>query len=434
MPAVIGLLRALSRQESDRAPCRGVGACRGKDVSGCRPDRSGGDVGQPDERIIAYRSDAFQSDVSGALNGPLIVLLEQDRADEANDCILVWEDADDIGASLDLAIEALERVGGMQLGAVLAWEAHVGKNVRLGLVHHGGELWNLWPQLIGDAPPLGASLPGVFLGEGGGDEGRDDTAAASAGVCQDVAHEVDAAALPGRGEDLGHRRLDALMTIGDDQLDAAQATAGELAQEAGPEGLGLGVTDIEAQNLAPAIAIDADRHDHGDWHDATFLANLHVGGVDPKIGPVALDRSVEEGFDPLVDLLAEPADLALGDAAHAQRFDQLVDRADRDALHVGFLDHRCQRLLGHPPGLQEAREVAALAQPWDAQLDRAGSRLPVAITIAIALHQPARALLATRRASQRRPPAPSTVRRQSQSCRAKDQRRRSSPPARAGSS
>src|SRR5262249_60366737 len=91
--------------------------------------------------IIADGSDAFQSDVSGALNGPLIVLLEQDRADEANDCILVGEDADDIGAPLDLAIEALERVGGMQLGAVLAWEAHVGKDVRLGLVHHGGELW-----------------------------------------------------------------------------------------------------------------------------------------------------------------------------------------------------------------------------------------------------------------------------------------------------
>jgi hypothetical protein len=95
---------------------------------------------------------------------------------------------------------------------------------------------------------------------------------ASAGGGQDVAHEVEAAALPRRGEDLGHRCLDALMPIGDDQLDAAQAAAGELAQEAGPEGLGLGGTDIETHNLAPAIGIDADRHDHGDRQDAIFLA------------------------------------------------------------------------------------------------------------------------------------------------------------------
>ena len=78
----------------------------------------------------------------------------------------------------------------------------------------------------------------------------------------------------------------------------------------------------------------------------------------------------------LVDLLAQPADLALGDAAHAHRLDQIVDRAGRDALDVGLLDHRGQRLLGHAPRLQEAGEVAALAQLGDAQLDRPGARLP----------------------------------------------------------
>ena len=38
---------------------------------------------------------------------------------------------------------------------------------------------------------------GVVLGEGGGDEGGDDAPAALAGMRQHVAHEVDAAALPG---------------------------------------------------------------------------------------------------------------------------------------------------------------------------------------------------------------------------------------------
>src|SRR5579883_3260918 len=127
---------------------------------------------------------------------------------------------------------------------------------------------------------------------------------------QGVAHEVDAAALPGGSEDPGDGRLDALMSVGDDQLHAAQAPPGELTQEGRPEGLGLGWADIHAKNLTPAIAIGADRDDHGDRDDAAVLPDLHIGGVDPQIWPIALDRPVEEGLHPLVDLLAQSADLA----------------------------------------------------------------------------------------------------------------------------
>ena len=81
-----------------------------------------------------------------------------------------------------------------------------------------------------------------------------------------------------------------------DQLDAAQAAAGQLAQELGPEGLGLGGADVHAQHFAPAVAVDADGDDDGDRDDAAVLADLHIGGVDPEIGPVALDRPVEEGL------------------------------------------------------------------------------------------------------------------------------------------
>jgi hypothetical protein len=59
--------------------------------------------------------------------------------------------------------------------------------------------------------------------------------------------------------------------------------------------------------------------------DPAVLSDLHVGGVDPQIGPVALDRSVEEGFHPLVDVLAQPRDLTFGDAAHAHGLDEIVD-------------------------------------------------------------------------------------------------------------
>jgi hypothetical protein len=80
------------------------------DDAGPGPDRSDGHGGQPDNGIIAYGRDAFQRDVTGALNGPFAVLLEQDGADEAGDSVLVGEDAYDLSAALDLAIEPLALV------------------------------------------------------------------------------------------------------------------------------------------------------------------------------------------------------------------------------------------------------------------------------------------------------------------------------------
>ena len=40
-----------------------------------------------------------------------VVLFEQDRADQADDCLVVGEDTDDLGAALDLAVDPFDRVG-----------------------------------------------------------------------------------------------------------------------------------------------------------------------------------------------------------------------------------------------------------------------------------------------------------------------------------
>src|SRR5882672_4434153 len=53
----------------------------------------------------------------------------------------------------------------------------------------------------------------------------------------------------------------------------------------------------QAQHLAPAVAIDADRDDHRDRDDTTVAARLHIGRVQPDIGPFALEGPVEEGRD-----------------------------------------------------------------------------------------------------------------------------------------
>ena len=125
-----------------------------------------------------------------------------------------------------------------------------------------------------DAAPLRFGGLGIVLGEGGGDEGRDDAPSASSGMSERVAHEVHAAPLPSRAEHLRDRRLDALMSVGDDELHAPEAAPGELPQERDPEGLGFGGTDVHAENLAPAVTVDADRDDHRDRDDAAILAHL----------------------------------------------------------------------------------------------------------------------------------------------------------------
>jgi hypothetical protein len=146
-----------------------------------------------------------------------VVLFEQDSADQADDGVVVWEDADDLGAALDFAIDALDRVGRVQLDAMLPGESHVGQHVGLGLVHDGGELGHLGADLVGDGAPLAAGSLGSLLREGSGDEGAGDPPPALAGMGQDIAHEVHAAALPGGAQHLGDGGLDALMGVRDHQ-------------------------------------------------------------------------------------------------------------------------------------------------------------------------------------------------------------------------
>ena len=72
-----------------------------------------------------------------------------------------------------------------------------------------------------------------------------------------VAHEVNAAALPGRAKDLGDGRFQALVRIGYDELHPFQAALFEAAQKAEPERGGFRRADSQAENLPPPVGIDA---------------------------------------------------------------------------------------------------------------------------------------------------------------------------------
>lgn len=109
---------------ADRVPLRGV-AGGGRPRSSARAGQAAGNRRKADGWMIAQWRDDFQRHVAGALDGPLVVLLEQDRTNEADGGIFVWEDASDLGPALDFAVETLDRIGRVQLGPMLWRERHV---------------------------------------------------------------------------------------------------------------------------------------------------------------------------------------------------------------------------------------------------------------------------------------------------------------------
>ncbi len=103
---------------------------------------------------------------------------------------------------------------------------------------------------------------------------------------------------------------------------------------------------------------------------------LVVGCIKPEVvGPSPLERPGKKGVQPLVDLTAEPTDLALQIAASAHCFHQVVHGARRDAVDVGFLDHRHERLLRCRARFREAGKVASLPQLRDLLCDLSAREL-----------------------------------------------------------
>ncbi len=74
------------------------------------------------------------------------------------------------------------------------------------------------------------------------------------------------------------------MGVGDDQLHALQAARDERTHELAPERLGLGLADVDAEDLAPARLVHAvGDHDRLADH-AAAVADLLDVGVDPGRG------------------------------------------------------------------------------------------------------------------------------------------------------
>src|SRR3954451_24325955 len=122
---------------------------------------------------------------------------------------------------------------------------------------------------------------------------------------------MNSAALPGRAQDLGDSRLETFVGVGDDQLHALETAPNQTAQELDPEGGGFRLTQTKPKDLAAAALVDPGGDYGRDRQDAAILADLDVSRIEPEVGPLAVQRPLEEGQHAGVDVLAQRRDLRL---------------------------------------------------------------------------------------------------------------------------
>lgn len=283
---------------------------------------------------------------------------------------LVGEDADGLCPPPDLALEPIDWMGGAQRRPVPRREAPLGEEVWLGLVLQAGGLWQLRPDLPAKRPPAAwrrRSVQRRLRRRRRGPAGR----SCGQGRARRAGRGRGSVARWRSGFSRG--RPSGPMGIQEGELPATWSPAGRACAGIGSPRVLPRRGRCPCRGLAAAVAVGTAGDDRGDRDDPPVLAHRQAGRVDPRIGPVALDRPSEEGGDTLVDLLAQPGTPGSSRSRSC--------RAPlRDHPRSGSMRRRCRAFLedcrrGLPPAAP-APESLGRGSPCPAS-ERRGSLMPV---------------------------------------------------------
>ena len=176
----------------------------------------------------------------------------------------------------------------------------------LGLVHQPAEFLEPGPQLIGDVPPDLARGLAIGLDEGLADGGGDNRLLRLWHVGQRIAHEVHATALPCRADDPLDGDLQPFVRVpGPPSLTPRRPPLVRALPGSPPRRSPPPRANAEPDDLAASLGVGGHSDYRGDRDDASALAHLQVGRIQPQIGPVAFERTFQEGLHALVDFLAQ---------------------------------------------------------------------------------------------------------------------------------
>jgi hypothetical protein len=98
------------------------------------------------------------------------------------------------------------------------------------------------------------------------------------------------------------------MVVGDDELDSLQTAFAQAEQEVPPARPALAVGQLDAEDLAAAVEIDADGDQHRLPGDDAGLADPLVTGIEDQIGKGLDQPPMRELRQALVQSLVDPAD------------------------------------------------------------------------------------------------------------------------------
>src|SRR5438477_8710456 len=152
-----------------------------------------------------------------------------------------------------------------------------------------------------------------------------------------------------------------------------------------PEGTILAGSHVEPEHLTLAVLIDADSDHHRHADDAVFLPHLDERRVQLHVGVAPIELAGPKALYLCVQRLAQPADLAFGDAADAERFGQVVHTPGIDTVDVRLLNHCHQCTLTTAARLQQGRVVATITYTRHPQLNAPDASVPIPIAIAVTL-------------------------------------------------
>jgi hypothetical protein len=143
-----------------------------------------------------------------------------------------------------------------------------------------GDRGELLVKGLDDAVELGMNGLGVGLVVDGVQQRFDPAPAALRGRGHEVRGVVSATPLPGgTGDGRSDRNREPGVGVAGDELDAGQAAGGQVAEERQPAGAVLARGDLDAEDLAVPVGIDAGRDEHVDRHHPPTLTDLEHQGV-----------------------------------------------------------------------------------------------------------------------------------------------------------
>ena len=374
--------------------------------------------------------DDLEAEVAAPFD-PFVGLFGQHRADEADDRVAVEEDAHGVGAAANFTVEALVGVVGPDLLSEPVGEPGEREDVRSGTIEVRERVGELLFDVAQEPVELGVHAVGAGL------SWMEWSMACTAGRpralradTHQVRGVVGSAALPDSSRRTAPPRLpEARMRVqlrrlrrdrfhepgvrvAGDEADPAEAAGDEVGEEAVPRSSRLRRRDPQAQDFPVPVAVHASRdEDHG-VDDPAALADFHGEGVggDERERAGVVEGAVAELVDVLVEVCRHPGHLRFGQRVDSEGLDELVHPPGRDPGEVAVRDDGDQRGLRSFATLEQPfREVGALAQLRDLNVDRADTGIEVTVAVAVARCGQDRACPIPRRDALARAAKPSTA-------------------------